>query len=728
MAEITVTLPNGSTIAFPDGTSPDTIRAVARRAMAGGAKEDAPDVPTRGKDSMLSVAPGTTPEQAANIPEGMVYDPETGGYFDAAAQAERGGGLAGLATKYLQGTPFIGQYVDEAAGAIDRLINGSNPEIAQETVRQSQDRFDRENPKTAAVAQLAGGVVGSLPAVAAAPAMAAAAPNALAMQMGAGALAAGTAGAIEGGISGYGAGEGDNRASNALSGAMVGGGLGAVIGGSAPAVAAGARNALARWRGSDVAQIADTLGISPEAARAVKAAVDGEDLNAASASLARGGPDAMILEAGPSTRALGDAVGNSGNEATRIMRDAVADRVEKAAGEVGGVLDNALGKPTGRYDLAAQIRQGTAKARRTAYDAAYSSPIDYSSPQGRRIEDILTRMPEKAGASALRKANERMAYEGLTNQQIMAQVGDDGLVRFSEMPNAQQLDYIKRAFDEIAEDGKDVSGRISSDGAFAARIARDLRNAHASANPAYRDALRTGMDSIQSEKAVESGYKGLMNSTSREVFAREIRGLNPAQRDAAKLGARQYLDDQMANVQAIMSDPDLDAREALKGLKALSARASQDKLAILLGRPEAQRVAGEVDRLSTAFEIKASMAQNSKTAIRQAVQGSVDASSAPNVVQRLMAGEPVQATKRLAQLLTGATPEAQDAVKAGIYSEIAKALTEKRGPQAERALQVINKAMAGQKIKDATAASYARLIASALGVSANEAGKAIVRY
>lgn len=133
-------------------------------------------IPTRGADSSLSVAPGTTPEQAARIPEGMVYDPQTGGYVDTALAAQRGGAAGGLATSYLGGTPFVGSYVDEAAGAIDRALTGANPEIAQETVRQAQQQFCESNSKAALGASIAGGVVGSLPMLAAAPAVAASAP------------------------------------------------------------------------------------------------------------------------------------------------------------------------------------------------------------------------------------------------------------------------------------------------------------------------------------------------------------------------------------------------------------------------------------------------------------------------------------------------------------------------------------------------------------------------
>lgn len=422
----------------------------------------------------------------------------------------------------------------------------------------------------------------------------------------------------------------------------------------------------------------------------------------------------MLVEDGPALQSLGDAVGNTGGGAARVMKEGVQQRVDGAAAQMGGLLDNALGSPAGRTDLAASVRAGTAGARKAAYDAAYAVPIDYSSDAGRRIEGVLSRAPARTVEAAVRQANERMAYDELPGQ-IMASIGPDGKVTFQEMPNAMQLDYIKRAFDRIAEDGTDkLTGKMTGDAAFAARVAGDVRNAHAGANPEYRKALRTGMDSIQGEKAVETGYKAMMAQTSREGLLKEVRGMNPAQRATAKLGVRQYLDDQMANVRAVMSKPGTEAGEAIKGLKELSSRASRDKLRTLLGHADAKALIDEADRLTTAFEIQAAMSQNSKTAVRQAVQGSVSESAAVGPLGRLAAGEPLGATKRFAQIFTGSSPEAVAAREAGIMEEIATALTQTKGPDAQRALATLKRVLAGQKINDAHAPRLAHWTTTAL--------------
>ena len=78
---------------------------------------------------------------------------------------------------------------------------------------------------------------------------------------------------------------------------------------------------------------------------------------------------------------------------------------------------------------------------------------------------------------------------------------------------------------------------------------------------------------------------------------------------------------------------------------------------------------------------------------------------------------PVQASKRLAQMFTGKTPEAQAAAQASIYAELARALTQTRGARAEMALSGLNRVLAGQLLTEAQAARLARDVTGALAVS-----------
>jgi hypothetical protein len=81
-------------------------------------------------------------------------------------------------------------------------------------------------------------------------------------------------------------------------------------------------------------------------------------------------------------------------------------------------------------------------------------------------------------------------------------------------------------------------------------------------------------------------------------------------------------------------------------------------------------------------------------------------------LSQILAGEPVNATKRVVQLFTGTTPEARTLRQMGIYDEIAKSLVGIRGAQAEQALRLVERAMAGEVLND----THARIIARAITI------------
>jgi hypothetical protein len=619
----------------------------------------------------------------------------------------------------LQGVPFVGEYADEVVG----LFNPS----AATAMRVSQEAMRDTRAGQTAGLQVAGAVAGAIPMAAGAAMLpgVGAGVNALA---GSGRVAQGlaaggagmAAGALEGAVSGYGAGNEGNRLAEAGNRALIGGAVGGAVGVAAPLAAEGIRKAYGYLRGRDVSAIAQTLGISPEAAKAVKQALEGDDLAAASRNI---GPDGMLADAGPGSRAMLDAATQTPGPAGRIARDAVDARAGAASTRLTAALDNAMGPASGRADAAEAVRRATAPARKTAFDAAYSTPIDYASPAGQRIEALMGRLPPRQTQAAISAANDLMRFEGLPGQ-IMASVDDAGRVSFREMPNAVQLHYIKRGFDQIAEAGKDpITGKLSPEAAFAAKVAREVKLSHAAANPAYRQALKVSADSIQLESAIETGYNALRPGTTREMLARDLRGASGPQRQAAAQGVRQYIDDAMANARTILSDPGRteEIGGAVKAINDLASPASRTKLRTILGQ-KADALFSEIDEIKTAFELRAALAQNSKTAPRQAVQASVREAAAPGAIEALSRGNVREATQRLVQVFTGATPEMQTLREQGIYAEIARALTEKRGPTAQQALRVIERATAGQPIRDAEAALVARALVTGAAAGGYRAG------
>lgn len=197
--------------------------------------------------------------------------------------------------------------------------------------------------------------------------------------------------------------------------------------------------------------------------------------------------------------------------------------------------------------------------------------------------------------------------------------------------------------------------------------------------PEYDEALRTAADPIRRSQAVELGGKMLSPSMTRDQAAEAIQGMTQAEREALGQGVRSRIDDLMANVSRTAADGDTGAREALKGLKDLSSRANREKMALVLGDEKAGRLFQEVDRVAQSFDLRASVADNSRTYARQAMDQRVKDMTAPGVFGKAAQGEPVNAVKRIVQALTGQTPERQTAKQDEIYKQLAEIMTRRGG-------------------------------------------------
>lgn len=658
----------------------------------------------RGQGGALSYSsPGystTDPDKIAKIMEGAKPADLMQSEIDRERIAQAP--IYARATQVAEGLPFVGSYYDEALSAVD-------PAKGQ-AFRQTADAMKRENPGQSTALNVLGAVAGTIPAaLVAGPAFIGNAARTLGSRAILGGTVGAVTGATEGAIYGSGRQDGAGRAANATQGAIFGGVAGGVLGAAAPYASEGIKRALAYLKGSDEAVIAKQLGVSPPAARVIKNAIDAGDMNEAARALARAGDDAMLADAGQPARQLLDAAANTGGSAGRIVTNAVEDRATGASRNLSKALDTYLGVPSGKDTMARAVREGTSAAREAAYSAAYAKPIDYASPRGTALEQLLKRVPK----SAFDDANALMAAEGNRSAQILAKIADDGTVTLERLPDVRQLDYITRALKGVADkaDGQGKLGGTTPLGRAYGELATNIRNVLKGAVPEYGKALDTASDAISRVKAGEVGYSLLRTVTTRETVTQALNGATKAERDAMKQGVRTYIDDTLANVTRALTDGNMDAREAVKLVRDLSSRANQQKMRYLLGQKAADAFFDQVDQATTAFELRAALAQNSKTAIRQSIQGSVKQQSAPGALEVLGAGEPVNAAKRFVQIFTGSTEEAQALREAGIYEDIANALTQTRGRKATAALKLVQDAMAGQKLTEQQASFIGTVIA-----------------
>ena len=610
--------------------------------------------------------------------------------------------VATRAAQAVSGVPFVGEYTDEAVGMF-------NPK-AMEAIRTGREALEATRPIEAAALKIGGAVAGGAAMLRALPTLGGSTLGATALR---GAGAGAGLGVAEGAVSGYGRGEGDTRMGEAQTGALIGGAVGGAVGLVAPVVGAGIREAWKNYKGRSVTEISRSFGISTDAAKVVRTAIENDDLTAAQAALQRAGSTSMLADAGPSTQRLLDVSVTSGGAAPRIAGEAVTERAREASVKMTTVLDDVLGAPEGAGALQRGIRQDTQQARSQSYRVAYAQPIDYSRPRGRALESLLTRVPQ----GAINRANELMRIEGQQSSQILARIAPDGSVTYTRMPDVRQLDYMTRALGDVAE-AQNAAGKLGGTtqlGRATSNLQRQIRTVLRREVPEYGTALDTAADAISRVKAVDLGRDALSSTTTREMVRDGMMGASAPERSAAKAGLRSAIDDTLARVNAVATDPNTDIREFQKlANNILRNRATRDKMAVILGQRDADRLYQELDEAVVSLELRAAIARNSATQQRQAIAGTVEAITAPGALSQLLAGEPVNATKRVTQLFTGTTPEARALRTMGIYDEIAKSLVGIRGTQAQQALRLVERAMAGEALND----THARIIARALTVPA----------
>lgn len=473
----------------------------------------------------------------------------------------------------------------------------------------------------------------------------------------------------------YGAAEGEGLSGRALEG-FKGGIAGAALGGAAPLAIEGAASGYRAIQNARAGQqIAKQTGVTAEVMRLLGNTLEADGTLSARglANMAAAGDEAMLADAGPNARAILDTAIQRGGPGAVAAREAIEARAGRSAKEIVSSLDENLGKPQGVTSTQDAIRSGSSEARRAAYDAAYEQPINYAAPAGQTLENLIkNRVP----ASAIKAANELMRTEGNASRQILARIDGDTVV-FEKLPDVRQIDYITRGLNDVAEraNGQGALGGQTPLGRAYQGLSNKIRDTLRQHVPEYDRALNVAADSIRRSKAVEIGSKLFSPSVTRDAAQGMVKGMTAAERTALATGIRSNVDDAMARVSRTVMDGDTEAREAIKALKDFSSRANMQKLAVAIGPLRAGKIFSDLAKATKSFELRASVAENSKTYARLATDRRIKEMAQPGPVGKIMQGEPIQAGKRAVQLLTGKTPEKVAAQEDAMYSQIARLLT-----------------------------------------------------
>lgn len=228
------------------------------------------------------------------------------------------------------------------------------------------------------------------------------------------------------------------------------------------------------------------------------------------------------------------------------------------------------------------------------------------------------------------------------------------------------------------------------------------------------------------DKGLELGLNMLRdtNKTTREMVSEQLAGMSADARQMVKVGLRSHIDETLGAVKMIASNPDaMEGRQAMQALRMLTSDNAKSKLKALLGPSEFAKVMPELDKAIATQNMVAGVAQNSKTAVRGAIQGQVDDITAPGMLGTLARGKPLNATESLVQTLMATTPGDDAARQQGIWSEVAQVLTERRGNKtAEAALKYVNDAINGSALTEQQVKLIANQVLLGAGVATHQSG------
>ncbi len=614
------------------------------------------------------------------------------------------GTLEGVARSGAQGNLF--GFQDELTGNLAAGIMAATGQIPENSSfgdvrdraidieRRKLSAFREANPVAATVSEIGGAI----------PTAIAAAPARLSGSLGVQMLKSGGVGAGQGTVFGIGSGEGEGRLSSALAPGAVGGVIGTIVPGIGPV----ARPIINRFTGSG--QAARQAGMSTRAFDQLSDIAQA-DAGRGAQNIAAGGPTAMLADAGPALSGTADMLARRPGASAGIVQDAIEGRVSDVAGRVTGTMDDVLGQPQGLRASARDIAARTAPARAEAYEIAYSQAVDYASDAGQQVRNVLARVPDRIREQAVRQANEMAQLEGVPMPAITGT--DDAL-------SVMQLDFLKRSLNEVAEENVNNFGQKTGLGRLVEDVAKDLRDATVIAVPGYREALQLGGDNIITRNALELGSDLLKAGTKREavnefIERASVNGELPADvLDAFRVGIRSQIDETLANVRAVMSDPNLEAREARKLLTDLSSRASRDKVTAVLGADEAGRLFDQVDEAMKAFNLRAATSMRSPTAPRGSIE---DRLTQPSLLDEALQFRPSALRETAATALTGGQGAQNLRVDARL-AEMASALTGPRGQEAQQLLRLLQQGQTDAARAQAITNRIQQLILAGSGIQA----------
>lgn len=521
-------------------------------------------------------------------------------------------------------------------------------------------------------------------------------------------------GAASGGVYGFGVGEGgvEGRLESAALPAAFGG----MLGGVTPAVA----GPIARHVGEAVSRARTARKGNMEAA-----AVDPiqevlkQDVTVGGGTFPSG-PGAKLADVGPAARAdLDEAIQEVGGNADVASRH-IRERAEAAGPRLTQALDEQLGSPAGLRTAEKALKDDPELG--PLYERGYATPIDYSTGAGETLERLMrNRIP----GSVIGAANDIMRRQGQGSRQIKVQLGEnDEIVGWERLPDTRQLHYILQGLDsEIGQLGQKEGVKGTLRGATK-KLRREVRDALGEANPIWAQAQSRAADEFSALNSLRLGYDAMKPGMIRSELREELTGLSDAEKRWVAQGMREYIDDVTANAkQSFVPDPTVGGHvsrraredpETLRALQDLSSKAVRNKVAMVIGEDQADKLFGEIDEVAGAYMLQMTASTNLRQQAKERL-GRGEALYQQSPQGKLAAGDVPGAVTEVGRRIIGRDPEvaANPDTAAAVIEVLLRDATPPNVEAMRKVLAAPNPRMAGMET-----ARLAELLAGRGGLAA----------
>ena len=518
-------------------------------------------------------------------------------------------------------------------------------------------------------------------------------------------------GGVEGALSGFGRGETmEERTQLAGEGAQLGALVGGIVGGGIEVVAPVVGNVGRLVVSTDVNKIAKEFGVSKDAATKLQSAFVRADFAEARRILDQAGETGMLADAGMAARNLLDSAIIQGSaEAANTALSKVDPRLSFQFRKLTAVADRVLDKARGMGEVLEGIQGQAREKQKELYTRAYENIIDPEIPSQRAIINQIAKQVDSSVIDTVNASYRVSATNPDAIREIVREVdpvtGQVGLgIRGSNEPiSVGDVDKITRILQDNAQKlHKDVNPLAFGVSALKSEQGKDLEGLvgriRTGTRTQFKDydlALKTSKDTIKQREAAMLGEELLKPSTTREHVAEALAAATPEERIAMKAGLRSAVDELRANARASANDPDADISALNTLFQKFLMPSSKEKVAALLGPDDARRLVETLDEARIALQTKQGIVRGSQTGMRQAIAEKDKMMMAPGILDSIAQGKnpyPI-----IMQTLTATRPQDRLARNEEAWDQVASMLTDTQGPDAKRALDILEKAMAGQK-------------------------------